>query len=151
MLISIKFKGLVCENAQPIAIVHVPQNPTISGMPAWVKLDKYKNCKMIIDNCALHNIVLAQNEALGVLEFESEQCVPLDENTVASIISNIEQKFPKVQKKHFSSAKIELKASLNVALEFKQWHIDILYWHQAAISINKMDLDTAKKNITIFI
>ena len=36
------------------------------------------------------------------------------------------------------------KANLNVPAEFKQRYIDILYKHQAAISINKMDLGRAK-------
>jgi hypothetical protein len=40
------------------------------------------------------------------LEFESEQCVPLNKNTVASIILNIEQKVPKVMKKHFARDEI---------------------------------------------
>jgi hypothetical protein len=71
-------------------------------MPAWVTIDSYKNCKIIIDNCAPNNIVLPRNEILGVLEFESEQCLHLNEYTVASIISNIEQQFPKVTKKQYS-------------------------------------------------
>ncbi len=83
-------------------------------MPAWVTLDNYKNCKLIIDNCPLYYIVLPRNEILGMLEFESEQCLPLNEDTVASIISNIEHKFLKVPKKHFSGAEIEQKAHLNV-------------------------------------
>jgi hypothetical protein len=70
--------------------------------------------------------------------------VLLDEHTVASTIYNIEQKFPKEQKKHFSLTKIEQKANLNVPHEFKQLYINILYRHQAAISINKMDLGRAK-------
>jgi len=63
--------------AQPIATIHAPQHPTISGMPAWVSLDSYKNCKVIIDNCAPYDIVLPRNEILGVLEFETQQCLPL--------------------------------------------------------------------------
>ncbi len=34
MLVNTKFKGLVCDTAQPIATVHAPQHPLISGMPA---------------------------------------------------------------------------------------------------------------------
>jgi len=63
--------------AQPIATIHAPQHPTISGIPALVSLDSYKNCKVIIDNCAPYNIVLPRNEILGVLEFETQQCLPL--------------------------------------------------------------------------
>jgi hypothetical protein len=47
MIINTKFKGLICDAAQPIATVHAPQHRTISGMPAWVKFDSYKNCKFI--------------------------------------------------------------------------------------------------------
>jgi hypothetical protein len=88
--------------------------------------------------------VLPRNKIHGVLEFESEPCLPLNEDTVASIISNIEQKFPKVLKKHFSHAEIEQKANLNVPEELKQKYIDILFKHQVAISISKMDLGKAK-------
>jgi len=144
MMVTTKFKGLTSDTAQPIATIHAPQHPTISGMPVWVSLDNYKNCKIIIDNCAPYDIVLPRTEILGVLEFESEQCLPLNENTVASIISNIEQKFPKVNKKHYSREEIAQKAHLNVPEEYKQKNIDILYKHQAAISVNKMDLGRAK-------
>jgi hypothetical protein len=98
MMVTTRFKGLTSDSAQPIATIHAPQHPTISGMPAWVQLDSYKNCKLIIDNCASYDIVLPWNKILGVLEFESEQCLPLNENTAAFIILNIEQKFPKVTK-----------------------------------------------------
>jgi hypothetical protein len=131
MMVTTKYKGLTSETAKPIATIHAPQHPTISGMPPWVTLDNYKNFKLIIDNCAPYDIVQPRNEILGVLEFESEQCLPLNEDTVASIISNIEQKFPKVPKKHFSSAEIEQKANLNVPEELKQKYIDILFKHQA--------------------
>jgi hypothetical protein len=77
-------------------------------MPAWVTLDGYKNCKLIIDNCAPYDITIPRNEILGVLEFESEQCLPLNEDTVASIIADIEQKFPKV-KRNISLGKKLLK------------------------------------------
>jgi hypothetical protein len=73
--------------------------------------------------------------------------VPLNEDTVASIISNIEQKFPKVMKKHFSCDKIAQKANLNVPNDFKQKYTDIVYKQKAAISVNKMDMGRAKNFI----
>ncbi len=109
MMVTTQYKGLTSKTAQPIATNHAPQHPTISGMPACVTLDNYKNCKLIIDNCAPYDIVLPQNEILGVLEFESEQCLPLNEDTVASIISNIEHKFPKVPKNIFPVKKLSKK------------------------------------------
>jgi len=144
MMVTAKFKGLTSDTAQPIATIHAPQHPTISGMPVWVSLDNYKNCKIIIDNCAPYDIVLPRNEILGVLEFESEQCLPFNQDTVASIISDIEQKFLKVTKKHYSHEGIAQKTHLNVPAEYKQRYIDILYKHQAAISVNKMDLGCGK-------
>jgi hypothetical protein len=144
MMVTTKYKGLTNDLAQPIATIHAPQHPTISGMPAWVSLDSYKNCKVIIDNCAPHDIVLPRNKILGVLEFETEQCLPLTEETVSNIISSIEQKFPKVNKKQFSCEEIAQKAHLNVPDQYKHKYIDILFKHQAAISVNKMDLGRAK-------
>jgi hypothetical protein len=114
MMVTTKYKGLSNDVALPIATIHAPQHPTISGMPAWVSLVSYKNCKIIIDNCAPYDIVLPRNEILGVLEFETDQCLPLTEETVSNIISSIEQKFPKVNKKQFSPEEIAQKAHLNV-------------------------------------
>ncbi len=98
MIISTKFKGNIHDSAKPIATIHAPQNPTISGMPAWVSVDKYKNCKMVIDNCVPYDIVIARNKVLGILEFEPDNCIPMAENSIAAIISDIQQKFPKVKK-----------------------------------------------------
>jgi len=110
MVISSKFKGNVCNTDKPIATVHAPQNPTISGMPAWVTLDKYKNCKMVIDNCAPYDVVIARNKILGVLEFEPEECIPMTENSISAIIADIHQRFPKVPKKQFTRDEIEKKS-----------------------------------------
>jgi hypothetical protein len=145
LMVTTKFKGLISESAKPIATIHAPQHPTISGMPAWVTLDNYKNCRLIIDNCAPYDIVLPWNEILRVLEFKAEQCVPLKEDTVASIISKIEQKFPKVMKKHFTHDEIAQKAHLNMPDEYKQnITSDILslkmtraFWSQNTFTFNK--------------
>jgi len=143
MVISSKFKGNVCNTDKPIATVHAPQNPTISGMPAWVTLDKYKNCKMVIDNCAPYDVVIARNEILGVLEFEPEECIPMTEDSISAIISDIHQRFPKVPKKQFTRDEIENKAKLQVPNEYKKRYIDILFKHQKAISVDKFDLGRA--------
>jgi len=67
IMVTTKYKGLTSDSAQQIATIHAPQNPIISGMPAWVSLDSYKNCKIVIDNCAPYDIVLPRNETLAVL------------------------------------------------------------------------------------
>jgi hypothetical protein len=78
MIMSTEFKGNICDTAKPVAMVHAPHNPTISEMPALVTLDKYKNCKVVINNWAPYDIDLVQNEVLGVLKFEPEECIPLN-------------------------------------------------------------------------
>jgi len=140
MVISTKFKVNVFDTAKPIVTIHAPQNPTISGMPAWVTLDKYKNCKMVIGNCLPYNIVIVRNKVLGVLEFEPDDCIPMTENSIAAIISDIQQKFPKVPKKQFTRVEIEQRAKLQVPAEYKKRYIDILFKHQNAICVDKFDL-----------
>jgi hypothetical protein len=49
-----------------------------------------------------------------------------------------------VTKRHESREEIAQKAQLNVPEEYKQKYIDILYKHQSAISVKKMDLGHAK-------
>jgi hypothetical protein len=95
---------------------------------------------MVIDNCAPYNIVIARNKVLGILEFKPDNCIPMTENSIASIISNIQQKFPKVPKKHFTQLKIEQRAKLQVPTEYKKCYFDILFKHQNAISVDKFDL-----------
>jgi len=62
-------------------------------MPALVTLDKCTldtgHCKLVIDNCAPYEITLASNEVLGVLEFEPDKCIALNEKTISALISNI--------------------------------------------------------------
>ncbi len=99
--INTKFKGTVYDSAQPIATIHEPQNPTISGIPAWVTLNKYKNCKVLIDNCAPFDSTLARNEVPGVLEFEQEQCIPLTEDTIAAVISDIRKNSQRCLQRNF--------------------------------------------------
>jgi hypothetical protein len=52
MVINTKFKGITSSTTKPIATIHAPQNPMISGMPAILAVDKNNNCKVVIDNCA---------------------------------------------------------------------------------------------------
>jgi hypothetical protein len=120
MIISTKFKGNIHDSAKPIATIHALQNPTISGMPAWVSVDKYRNCKMVINNGAHYDIVIARNEVLGVLELEPDDCIPMTENSIAAIISDIHQKFPKVPKKQFTRTEINQRANLQVPNEYKK-------------------------------
>ncbi len=75
---------------------------------------------MVIDNCAPYDVVIARNEILGVLEFEPEECIPMTENSISAIISDIHQRFLKVPKKQFTRDEIEKKAKLQVPNEYKK-------------------------------
>jgi hypothetical protein len=140
MIINAKFEGTICDTAYPVATIHAPTNPTISGMPALDTLDKYKHCKLVIDNCAPYKITLARNEVLGVLEFKPEKCIPLNETTISALITDVHGQLPKVPKKRFIRAKIEQKANLQVPAQYKHKYLYILFKYHDAISINKFDL-----------
>ncbi len=99
MIINAKFNGTICNAANPVATIHAPNNPTISGMPALVTLDKYQHWKLVIDNCAPYEITLARNEVVGVLEFEPDRPIPLNEKTISALISDTHGQLPKVPKK----------------------------------------------------
>jgi len=120
MIINAKFKGTICYSANPVATIYAPTNPTISGIPALVTLDKYKHCILVIDNCAPYDITLARNEVLGVLEFEPGKCIPLNEKTISGLTSNIHGQLPKVPKKKFTRTEIEQKANLKVPVQYKK-------------------------------
>ncbi len=62
MVIPTTYKGPICDSAQPIATIHAPQHPTISGMPAWVSMDKYNNCKIVVDNCTPYDVILPKKQ-----------------------------------------------------------------------------------------
>jgi hypothetical protein len=106
MIINAKFNGTICYTANPVAMIHAPTNPTISGMPALVTLDKYKHCKLVIDNCAPYKITLARNEVLGVLEFEPDKCIPLNETTISALISDYTDNYQKCPKRNSLMTKL---------------------------------------------
>jgi len=45
----------------------------ISGMPAIVYIDKNNNFKIIVDNCALHDVQIDPDEILGIMDTESDK------------------------------------------------------------------------------
>jgi len=45
----------------------------ISGMPAIVCIDKNNNVKIIVDNCALHDVQIDPDEILGIMDTESDK------------------------------------------------------------------------------
>jgi len=74
------------------------------------------------------------------MDIENGDLILLEGSVITFILSDINAKLPKVQKKKLTRDEIARKANLNVPCEFKQCYVDILYKHQAAISANKCNL-----------
>ncbi len=77
------------------------------------------------------------------MDIETDELIPMEDSTIAAILSDIDKRLPKVPKKKLTKAEIAAKANLNVPNEFKDKYVDILYKHQKAISANKYDLGLA--------
>ncbi len=142
-VITAKYKGKVNKDVTYIASIFAPKSPTISGMPAIVAVDKNNNCKIIVDNCAPYDVTVDRNDVIGFMDIETDELIPMEDSTIAAILSDIDKRLPKVPKKKLTKTEIAAKANLNVPNEFKDKYVDILYKHQKAISANKYDLGLA--------
>ena len=71
-VIMAKYKAKVDKNVNYIASIYAPRMSMISGMPAIVSIDKNNNGKIIIDNCALHDVQIDPNDILGIMDTESD-------------------------------------------------------------------------------
>ncbi len=142
-VITAKYKGKVNKDMTYIASIFVPKTPTVSGMPAIISIDKNNNCKIILDNCAPYDITIDRNDVIGFMDIETDQLIPMEDSTIASILSDIDKHLPKVPQKKLTKEEIAAKANLNVPNEFKDKYVNILYKHQKAISANKYNLGLA--------
>jgi len=142
-MITAKYKGKVNNSVNYIASIFAPQTPIISGMPAIVSIDKNKNCNIIVDNCALYDMVIDRNDILGIMDSETDDLIPLKDSTISSILQDIDKHLPKVPKKKLTKAEITQKAYLNVPEQYKQKYVNILHKHKQAISANKYNLGLA--------
>jgi hypothetical protein len=57
-VVTAKYKGKVNKDVTYAASIFAPNNPTVSGMPAIVSIDKNNNYKLVIDNCAPYDVTL---------------------------------------------------------------------------------------------
>jgi hypothetical protein len=142
-VITAKYKGKVNKDITYIASIFAPKMPTVSGMPAVVSIDKNNNCKIIVDNCAPYDVIIDRNDVIWFMDIETDPLIPMEDSTIASILSDIEKHLPKVPKKKLTKDEIAAKANLNVPNEYKDKYVNILYKHQKAISANKYDLSLA--------
>ncbi len=106
-IINTKFKGLIDKKATYIASIHTPRT-LISSMHA------NNNCKIIVNNCTLYNIILNCNDVIGIMDVENEDLIPLEDSVISSILNDKNAKLPKVPKKKLAIDEIAQKANLNV-------------------------------------
>ncbi len=57
MVMNVKFKGRMDQNATYMASIHVPLAPMVSRMPAVVSVGTNNNCKIIVNNCAPYDVI----------------------------------------------------------------------------------------------
>jgi hypothetical protein len=119
-VVTAKYKGKVNKDVTYIACIFALNNPTVSGMPAVVSIDKNNNCKIIVDNCALYDVIIDRNDILGFMDIETDELIPMEDSTIAAILSDIEKHLPKVPKKKLTKDEIAAKANLNVPSEYKK-------------------------------
>ncbi len=99
---------------------------------------------MPIQNCALHEIHINTGDILGILSTKTEDPIPFDDNSLATICEQIYQRLPKIMKRTWTRKEIVEKCHLGAPKPYRSRYIDILMKHQAAISLNKYDLGLAK-------
>jgi hypothetical protein len=147
MFFSTKFKGSVFDTAKPIATIYALQNPTISSMPAWVTVDKYKNCIMVIDNCAPYDIVIARNKVLGILEFVPDDCIPMTENSIAAINSDIQKKLQKYQRNNSHEPKLNTNSTSKTMSRFTANNLKFQKLIKVSLRLHLMSVEWSNERI----
>jgi len=127
-----------------IVDIGAPKQPLISGPSTWVSFDNRKQCTLQIQNCAPHEVSLKAGDILGILDTEKDTPIPFSDESLATICEQIHQRLPKVKKRTWTRKEIEDRCRLGAPDPYRSQYIDILFKHQAAISMDKYDLGLAK-------
>ncbi len=122
----------------------VPKQPLISGPSTWVSFDNRKQCTLQLQNCAPHEVSLKAGDILGILDTEQDTPIPFSNERLATICEQIHQRLPKVKKRTWTRKEIEDRCHLGAPEPYRSQYIDILFKHEAAISMDKYDLGLAK-------
>jgi len=122
----------------------VPKQPLISGPSTWVSFDNRKQCTLQLQNCAPHEVSLKAGDILGILDTEQDTPIPFSNERLATIFEQIHQRLPKVKKRTWTRKEIEDRCHLGAPEPYRSQYIDILFKHEAAISMDKYDLGLAK-------
>jgi len=127
-----------------IADIGVLKQPLISGPSTLVSFDDRNHCTIQLQNCAPHEVSLGTGDILGIVNTKTDTTVPLDDDNLATICEQIHQRLPKVKKRKWTRKEIEDKCHLGAPETYRSQYINILFKHQAAISMDKYNLGLAK-------
>jgi len=89
-------------------------------------------------------VSLKAGDILGILDTEEDNPIPFSDESLATICEQIHQRLPKVKKRTWTRKEIEDRCHLGAPESYRSQYIDILFWHQAATSMDKYDLGLAK-------
>ncbi len=68
-----------------------------------------------MDNCAPYDVIIDRNDIIGFMDIEMDPLIPMEDSTIASILSDIDKHLPKVLKRKLTKEEIAAKANLNSA------------------------------------
>jgi len=144
-LITVHYHGMKIEDNLAIATVFSPKNKFISGEPGLIKIDSNNCARILVNNCAPFDIKMDRKDIIGWVE-HTEETNPLELNdqVLSSVISDIQQRLPKVPQKKYTKEEIKNTANLNVPASYKTKYVDLLHKYQDTISKSKADLGRAK-------
>jgi hypothetical protein len=84
-VVNVRYKGKTDPNATYIVNICAPRTPMVSGMPSIVSIDKFNNCKIVLENCTPYDITLKRDDILGIMEIEEREQVPLTDDFISSV------------------------------------------------------------------
>ncbi len=97
-----------------------------------------------MENCTYYDVTIERKDLIGFSEIEEEELIPLTDDIISSVCTDIHNKLPRIKKKWLSREDITQRCNLQVPPEFKDTYIDILFKHQDAIRIDKYGFGLAK-------
>jgi hypothetical protein len=127
-----------------LADIGVLKHPLIAGPSTWVTFDENNHCTIQLQNWAPHEISIETRDIIGIADTEDTTPIPFDDESLAATCDQIYQWLPKVKNKTWTRNEIKKRCLLRAPELYRSKYIDTLFWHQAAISMDKYDLGLAK-------
>jgi hypothetical protein len=119
-VINVRYQGDSNANANYITNICTLRTPMILGVSSIVTFDRDNHCKIVLENCTPSDVMIERGDLIGLIEIKEEELIliPLTDEVIAWVCSEIQQKIPKVKKKTWSRQEIVKKCLLQVPKEF---------------------------------